>query len=73
LFPGAPGSGYQRSPSSSGFSVPAKFEEAQLPDETGAAPVDHEAIVASVNVALGIYARIPVVPVGYRMAFRPVL
>src|SRR4051812_19085953 len=49
LNPEYPGSGNHRSPSSRGSSTPAKFEEAQAPDEAGAAPVDHEAMVAPVT------------------------
>src|ERR1700704_3789971 len=68
-----PGSGYQRSPSSRGSSTPSKVDDALVPTEAGAAPVDHEAIVASVSVAVLTNARIPVVPVAYLMASRPVL
>src|SRR5438445_8531677 len=57
-----PGNGYQRSPSSRGSSAPSKVVDAQVPEDTGAAPVDHEAIFASVSVGPAEYARIPVVP-----------
>src|SRR6266850_8379100 len=49
MKPEEPGSGYQRSPSSRGFSAPSNVEDAQVPEEVGAAPVDQEAIVASVS------------------------
>src|SRR5258706_1211052 len=73
LNPAYPGSGNQRSPSSSGSSMPAKLEEAQVPDDAGAAPVDQEAIVAFVTGRPGTYARIPVVPASYRTPSWPVL
>ena len=41
--------------------------------EAGAAPVDHEAIVASVSGTLGTNESIPVVPPSYLMGSRPVL
>src|SRR3979490_327690 len=46
LNPWYPGSGYHRSPPSSGSSVPAKVDEADVPEEAAAAPVDHDAIRA---------------------------
>jgi hypothetical protein len=52
--------------------VPAKIEESQVPEETGAGPVDHEAIIAFVN-ALEANASIPVVPVAYFVVFAPLL
>ena len=50
--PKKPGNGYQRSPSSNGFSAPAKFVEVQVPDEVGAGPVDQDAMVALVVSSL---------------------
>ena len=71
LNPEYPGSGYQRSPSSRGFSIPAKVEAVQVPDETGAGPVAHEAIFASVTAVEGC-ASIPAVPVEYFVESGPV-
>src|SRR5882672_8757355 len=61
LNPEYPGSGYQRSPSSSGSSAPKKSVEVQVPDETGAASVDHDAIRALATSVL-VNAIIPDVP-----------
>ncbi len=53
--------------------MPVKFEEAQVPEETGAAPLDQEAIIASVNVGLPFHASIPAVPAEYFLVSGPVL
>jgi len=54
------------------FSVPAKVDDTHVPEEAGAAPVDHEAITAFVS-ALSAYANIPVVPLAYFVVSVPVL
>src|SRR2546425_12445057 len=73
LKPEDPGSGYQGSPSSSGSAAPSKVDDAQVPEETGAAPVDHEAITASVSVGPPVHPSVPVVPPSYRTPSFPVL
>ena len=50
-----------------------KFEESWVPDEAGAAPLDHEAMAASVSDGLAVNARMPAVPPEYFVACGPVL
>ena len=52
--------------------MPANVDEAQVPDETGAAPADHAAIFELV-IAPAANASIPAEPVAYLVACGAVL